>query len=47
MLQLGVHPKVAAERLGHDVMTLMQTYSHVLPSMHKEVARLLSKAARA
>lgn len=42
LLQMGVNPKVVAERLGHStvVMTL-DTYSHVLPNMQKEVAAAL------
>jgi len=39
MLKQGVHPKVVQERLGHSDITLtLNTYSHVLPTMQKEVA---------
>lgn len=43
LLQAGVHPKVVQERLGHTKISItMDTYSHVLPSMQKEAARLLN-----
>lgn len=39
LLSQGVHPKVVQELLGHSTVTLtLNTYSHVLPSLHKEVA---------
>jgi integrase len=39
LLSQGVHPKVEQELLGHSSITLtMNTYSHVLPVLHKEVA---------
>jgi integrase len=44
MLQQGVHPKVVQERLGHSSVTLtLQIYSHVLPSLHEEVANQLDR----
>jgi integrase len=50
MLEQGVHPKIAAERLGHsNITTTLQIYSHVTPTMqHKAAAtmeRLLSGGA--
>lgn len=39
LLSQGVHPKVVQELLGHSSIALtMNTYSHVLPTLHKEVA---------
>jgi integrase len=39
MSWLAVHPKVVQERLGHAQISLtLDTYSHVLPAMHKEAA---------
>ena len=38
-LQTGVHPRVVQERLGHsNIAITLQTYSHVLPTMHDEAA---------
>ncbi len=37
LLAEGVHPKVAAERLGHSTTRqTLDTYSHVLPGMQEE-----------
>ncbi|HTM55423.1 MAG TPA: site-specific integrase, partial [Pirellulales bacterium] len=42
LLAAGVHPKVVQERLGHAQISLtLDTYSHVLPTMHKEAASRL------
>jgi len=39
LLNQGVHPQVVQELLGHSSITLtMNTYSHVLPVLHKQVA---------
>ena len=39
LLSQDVHPKVVQELLGHSSIALtMNTYSHVLPTLHKEVA---------
>jgi len=39
MLQAGVHPKVASERLGHhSVAFTLDVYSHVLPGMQSDAA---------
>ena len=32
LLSAGVSPALVAERLGHDVGTLMRTYAHVIRS---------------
>jgi hypothetical protein len=32
LLSAGVSPALVAERLGHDVATLMRTYAHVIRS---------------
>lgn len=42
LLELGVHPKVVQERLGHsNISTTMNIYSHVTPTMQQDaVARL-------
>jgi len=35
----GVHPKVVQELLGHSTISLtLDTYSHVAPALHAEVA---------
>jgi integrase len=35
----GVHPKVVQELLGHSTISLtLDTYSHVSPALHAEVA---------
>ena len=42
LLESDVHPKKVQERLGHSTIAItMDTYSHVLPSMHQDVARKL------
>lgn len=39
LLSLGTHPKVVQELLGHSsVLLTLDTYSHVLPALHREVA---------
>jgi len=39
LLSQGVHPKVVQDLLGHSsIAQTMNTYSHVLPTLHKEVA---------
>jgi integrase len=45
MLDNGVPPKVAAERLGHaDATLFMNLYSHVTPTMQKEAADRIGQA---
>jgi len=42
LLESDVLPKKVQERLGHSTIAItMDTYSHVLPSMHQDVARKL------
>lgn len=42
LLESDVHPKKVQERLGHSSIAItMETYSHVLPSMHEDVAHKL------
>jgi integrase len=44
MFKLGEHPKVVQERLGHASINLtLDTYSHLIPSMQKDIARELDK----
>lgn len=47
MLQLGEHPKVVSERLGHSsTHVTMETYSHVLPSIQASAAKKFSQALK-
>lgn len=40
MLTQGVNPKIVKEILGHsDIRVTLDTYSHVLPTVHKETAK--------
>lgn len=40
LLEEGVHPKVVSERLGHgSIRITLDTYSHVVPRLQKEVAK--------
>ena len=42
MFKQGVHPKVVQERLGHSsIVQTLDTYSHVIPSMQKDIATKL------
>ena len=42
-LQAGVHPKVVSERLGHATVAItLDTYSHAIPAMQEEAARLIA-----
>ena len=48
LLNAGVHPKVAQERLGHStIATTMDLYSHVTDTMQEEAAVLVDHALRA
>jgi integrase len=39
LLTQGVHPKVVQELLGHSTISLtLDTYSHVAPALHAQVA---------
>ncbi|MCY0887617.1 MAG: site-specific integrase [Alicyclobacillaceae bacterium] len=43
LLAANVHPKIVAERLGHSTYNLtMDTYSHVIPGMQQEVAKIMN-----
>ncbi len=42
MLQVGVHPKIVSERLGHSTIAVtLDIYSHVTPNMQREAAAAL------
>ena len=38
MAAAGITPKVASERLGHDVMMLLGTYTHTMDDQHDRKA---------
>lgn len=43
LLEMGVHPKVVQERLGHStITTTMSIYSHVTPTMQKAAVSLFA-----
>lgn len=43
LLQMGVHPKVVQELLGHSSISVtMDTYSHMLPTMQQEMMNRLN-----
>ena len=45
MLSRGVPVKVVSEMLGHVSVTItLDTYSHVLPDMQLEAARVMEEA---
>jgi integrase len=45
LLAQGVHPKVVSELLGHATISLtLDTYSHVIPSLHSEAAGVMAAA---
>lgn len=42
-LQVGVHPKIVSERLGHSSIAItLDTYSHAMPSMQREAAEAVA-----
>lgn len=44
LLIRGVHPKVVSEMLGHaSVAITLDRYSHVIPTMHREAARVMDE----
>lgn len=44
MLSQGIHPKIVQERLGHSkIAVTLDIYSHVLPSMQRDVAEKLDR----
>jgi integrase len=48
LLSIGVHPKVAQERLGHSSIGItLDLYSHVLPGMQDDAAAKVDAAIRA
>lgn len=48
LLAMGVHPKVASERLGHSrVGITLDLYSHVIPGMQENAAAELDRAMKA
>ena len=47
LLSDGVHPKVVQEFLGHSsIKVTLDTYSHVMPTMHAEAIRRLDRILR-
>jgi integrase len=47
MLGRGVHPKLVSDMLGHaSVGITLDTYSHSLPSMHREAAQVMEALLR-
>jgi site-specific recombinase XerD len=43
LLELGIHPKVVQERLGHSqISTTMNIYSHVTPTMQRDAVDRLA-----
>jgi len=43
LLAMGVHVKVVQELLGHsNILVMLNTYSHVLPSLHEKAMDELS-----
>ena len=41
-LEAGIHPKVVQDMLGHKpIATTLDTYSHVLPALHRDAVRVL------
>lgn len=47
LLKLGENPKVVQERLGHtNITTTLNTYSHVLPTMQRDVAQRINDALK-
>ena len=44
-LERGVHPRVVQERLGHaNIAVTLQTYSHVMPTMHDDAAAAVASS---
>jgi integrase len=47
LLGMDINPKIVAERLGHaSVQTTLDTYSHVMPSMKKQLSEQFSIAMK-
>ena len=43
LLSAGVCPALVAERLGHDVATLLRTYAHVIRKDEDRVRQLVDE----
>lgn len=47
MLELGEHPKVVQEMLGHTkISTTLDIYSHVFPEVKKQAAEKINNALK-
>jgi integrase len=45
LLQLGIHPKVVQERLGHsNIQTTLNIYSHILPTIQRDAVGVFENA---
>ena len=44
LLSNGVNPAKVAERLGHDLKTLLETYAHVMPKDDYRVRSIVDEA---
>ena len=44
LLSEGINPAKVAERLGHDLKTLLQTYAHVMPKDDDRVRAVVDAA---
>ena len=45
LLQMGIHPKVVQERLGHSTISVtLDTYSHVVPGLQEKAALAFAEA---
>jgi len=44
MFAEGKHPKVVQETLGHSSIAIMDTYSHLIPSMETDGAEAMEAA---
>jgi integrase len=44
LLEQGTYPKVVSDMLGHATISLtLDTYSHVIPTLHEEAARTMDR----
>lgn len=44
LLELGIHPKIVSERLGHSTINItLDTYSHVMPNMQRDAVQQLDE----
>ena len=45
LLQMGIHPKIVQERLGHSSIAItLDTYSHVVPGLQEKAALAFAEA---